>query len=94
MPYATFADVIAADSDNDEVIVMEQDPASLASVRWFAATFERSEPKLDVLVNNGCVKPTCRHVTGDSNKLQMQTNHFGHFLLTNSLLGAVGLEIS
>lgn len=39
-------------------------------------------------VNNaGIVGPTTKHMTDDGLDLTMATNHFGHFLLTNLLLG-------
>jgi NAD(P)-dependent dehydrogenase (short-subunit alcohol dehydrogenase family) len=64
------------------------DLASLASVRNFAEEINATEPKIDVLINNaglGFVGP--RKYTEDGLEYSMATNHFGHFLLTNLLLG-------
>ncbi|XP_057374716.1 retinol dehydrogenase 11-like [Daphnia carinata] len=80
-------DDIVRESGNNDVIVRHLDLASLKSVRKFAADILDSETRVDVLINNaGCVT-TEKKLTGDGLEYQMQTNHFGHFLLTNLLLG-------
>jgi retinol dehydrogenase 12 len=69
------------------VVVYQLDLASLTSVRQFTSEVLKNEPRLDVLVNNaGCVT-IGRKLTDDGLEYQMQTNYFGHFLLTNLLLG-------
>ena len=74
-------------SDNEDVEVRQLDLASLHSVRSFAASVLATESKIDVLINNaGCTAPR-KKWTKDGLEHQMQTNHFGHFLLTNLLLG-------
>ncbi|KAL7976095.1 hypothetical protein Chor_009773, partial [Crotalus horridus] len=47
---------IRRESGNSEVILMILDLANLNSVRAFAQTFLKSEPRLDILINNagGC----------------------------------------
>lgn len=40
------------ESGNSEVLYMHLDLASLKSVRTFAETFLKSEPRLDLLINN------------------------------------------
>jgi retinol dehydrogenase-12 len=65
--------------------------ASLDSVREFAADVLKNEPKLHILINNaGCAGIEKRR-TVDGLENQMQTNHFGHFLLTNLLIGMLML---
>lgn len=80
-------DDIVRHSGNDNVIVRYLDLASLPSVRNFATLILKSEQRLDILINNaGCIALEKR-LTADGLESQMQTNHFGHFLLTNLLLG-------
>lgn len=63
---------------------MHLDLASLKSVRSFAETFLKTEPRLDILINNaGVIGPGC---TEDGFDLAFGVNHLGHFLLTNLLL--------
>ena len=64
------------------------DLGSFKSVRQFAADILKSESRLDILINNaGCAFGFGKSYTEDGNEYQMQSNHFGHFLLTNLLLG-------
>jgi NAD(P)-dependent dehydrogenase (short-subunit alcohol dehydrogenase family) len=67
--------------------VLAMDLASLESVRKAAADFERRFDRLDVLINNAAVFSGARKITADGHELQFGTNHLGHFLLTNLLLG-------
>nr|CAH0099276.1 unnamed protein product [Daphnia galeata] len=77
---------IIQESGNDNVIVRYLDLASLRSVRLFAFEILKNEPRLDILINNaGCISLR-KNLTQDGLEHQMQTNHFGHFLLTNLLL--------
>ena len=79
--------MIVKESGNENVVVRELDLASLSSVRKFAAEILKSESRLDVLINNaGCVTLE-KELTEDGLEYQMQSNHFGHFLLTNLLMG-------
>jgi len=81
-------DDIVQKSGNTNVEIRHLDLSSLASVRAFAAGILESESRLDVLINNaGCAGYTERKLTEDGLEYQMQTNYFGHFLLTNLLLG-------
>ena len=74
-------------SGNKNVVVRHLDLASLKSVRKFAAEILKSESRLDILINNaGCVV-LGKVMTEDGLEYQMQSNHFGHFLLTNLLMG-------
>jgi NAD(P)-dependent dehydrogenase (short-subunit alcohol dehydrogenase family) len=60
------------------------DLADLGSVRRFAESWDGD---LDVLINNaGVGNLRERRITADGFELQMGTNHFGHFALTNLLL--------
>ena len=70
----------------------ELDLASLASVRTFATGILESESRLDILINNaGVAGQAEKQLTEDGLEYRMQSNYFGHFLLTNLLLGETKL---
>ncbi|XP_029922358.1 dehydrogenase/reductase SDR family member 13-like [Myripristis murdjan] len=75
---------IRRESGNSQVVFMQLDLASLKSVRDFAETFLRTEPRLDLLINNAGVMGPGR--TEDGFGMAFGVNHLGHFLLTNLLL--------
>ncbi|KAI7800857.1 dehydrogenase/reductase SDR family member 13a.3 [Triplophysa rosa] len=75
---------IRRESGNSEVLYMHLDLASLKSVRNFAETFLKSEPRLDLLINNAGLI-TCGK-TEDGFGMAFGVNHLGHFLLTLLLL--------
>uniref|UniRef100_A0A3Q1H5F4 Dehydrogenase/reductase 13 n=1 Tax=Acanthochromis polyacanthus TaxID=80966 RepID=A0A3Q1H5F4_9TELE len=64
--------------------VKRLDLGSLKSVRSFAETFLKSEPRLDILINNAGIYMQGR--TEDGLGMMFGVNHIGHFLLTNLLL--------
>ena len=69
-----------------EVIVHKMDLASLKSVRECAEQLNNSLDKIDILLNNAGVM-TCPELrTEEGFEMQIGTNHFGHFLLTNLLM--------
>ncbi|XP_029142819.1 dehydrogenase/reductase SDR family member 13-like, partial [Protobothrops mucrosquamatus] len=72
------------ESGNSEVILMILDLANLNSVRAFAETFLKSEPRLDILINNAGVFKAGQ--TADGFDEAFQVNHLAHFLLTHLLL--------
>lgn len=65
---------------------MSLDLASLASVREFAAAFEKTGLKLNMLLLNAGVMASPLERTADGYELQWGTNHLGHFALTQLLL--------
>ncbi|CAI5794667.1 Hypothetical predicted protein [Podarcis lilfordi] len=75
---------IRRESGNNEVLFMNVDLASFKSVRAFAAAFLKSEPRLDILINNAGVRTGSR--SSDGLNLAFQVNHLSHFLLTHLLL--------
>ena len=86
--YLIHTDEIVKQSGNENVAVRELDLASFASVRKFSAGILETESRLDILINNaGCATPVVRKLTEDGLEYTMQSNYFGHFLLTNLLLG-------
>jgi NAD(P)-dependent dehydrogenase (short-subunit alcohol dehydrogenase family) len=66
-----------------ETEVRRLDLADLASVREFAAGWDRD---IDLLINNAGVMVPPLTRTADGFELQFGTNHLGHFALTNLLL--------
>ncbi|KAL7976101.1 hypothetical protein Chor_009779, partial [Crotalus horridus] len=58
---------IRRESGNSEVILMILDLANLNSVRAFAQTFLKSEPRLDILINNAA---NILHVRELANRLE------------------------
>jgi dehydrogenase/reductase SDR family member 12 len=76
--------------DEDSLKLHRCDLSNLGSVRSFATAFLRSNPKLDVLVNNAGVMPPARTHTDEGFELTFATNLLGPFLLTAKLLPALG----
>nr|XP_053641523.1 retinol dehydrogenase 13-like [Cherax quadricarinatus]XP_053641524.1 retinol dehydrogenase 13-like [Cherax quadricarinatus] len=71
-----------------EVVVRHLDTSDLTSVRKFAEQILQTETAIHILINNaGILGPKEKQLTEDGLELTMVTNHFGHFLLTNLLLG-------
>ncbi|MEJ7798716.1 MAG: oxidoreductase [Solirubrobacteraceae bacterium] len=66
--------------------VRRLDLADLASVRAFA---DEWEGPLDILINNAGVMAVAQGRTVDGFELQIATNHFGPFALTNLLLAHI-----
>ncbi|KAI5693515.1 hypothetical protein M8J75_000498 [Diaphorina citri] len=78
---------IVAETGNDSVVVKKLNLSSLQSVREFAADINRTEKKLDVLINNAGMADTfTKKTTEDGLEITMATNQYGPFLLTNLLL--------
>ena len=69
------------------VRVKKCDLASFASVRKFCEEINKEERKVDILINNAGMVTMSRELTEDGQEMQFQSNHLGHFLLTNLLLG-------
>src|SRR5512136_2783295 len=80
---------IQAGHPNASVESIPLDLASFASVRQCAAAFQAKGYALHVLINNagGAIKGKQASFTADGFELTLGTNHLGHFLLTNLLLG-------
>lgn len=69
-----------------QVDVIHLNLASLRSIRDCANTLLDKEDKIDILINNAGVMACPETKTEDGFEMQMGTNHFGHFLLTELLL--------
>lgn len=71
-----------------QVVWRHLDTSSLASVNNFVDDFVRREERLDILVMVACTGGAdTRELTADGLEVTMATNHFGHFLLVNRLIG-------
>ncbi|XP_031478332.1 short-chain dehydrogenase TIC 32 B, chloroplastic [Nymphaea colorata] len=70
-----------------EIIVMELDLGSFASIRRFCSAFLSSGLPLNILINNA--GKYCRKLqfTEDNFEMCFATNYLGHFLLTEMLVG-------
>ncbi len=68
------------------IALFKLDLGSLESVRRCAREILEQEERIDVLINNAGVMMCPLTRTEDGLEMQIGTNHFGHFLLTNLLL--------
>uniref|UniRef100_A0AAV2JCZ5 Uncharacterized protein n=1 Tax=Knipowitschia caucasica TaxID=637954 RepID=A0AAV2JCZ5_KNICA len=75
---------IQQETGNSDVAFRHLDLASLKSIRNFAENLLKSEPNIDMLINNAGLVGDGR--TEDGFGVQFGVNHLGHFLLTNLLL--------
>ncbi|XP_076041325.1 retinol dehydrogenase 12-like isoform X2 [Oratosquilla oratoria] len=76
---------IRAATDGD-VEVLKLDLASFVSIRNFAEKLKKKYPKVHILINNAGIMTCPNWKTEDGFEMQMGTNHFGHFLLTQLVL--------
>lgn len=73
---------IVKSTGNENVVARQMDFESLSSVRSFVDTTVRTEPRLDILINNVGAIGLEDRLTEDNLQLMMQVNYFGTFLLT------------
>jgi retinol dehydrogenase-11 len=73
-------------TDNPNVFLKIVDMSSFESVRAFAQEINKTEDRLDVLVNNAGMAIVDDEKTKDGHLMAMQVNYFSLFLLTNLLL--------
>merc|ERR1711997_208208 len=69
-----------------EVTVEKMDLSSLKSVGDCVDRLNKSLEKIDILIDNAGVMMCPLSRTEEGFEMQMGTNHFGHFYLTNLLL--------
>ena len=73
--------------------VRQLDLADLCSVKSFANSLQ-AEPRIDMLILNAGVAGTLQTYTKDDFELQVGTNHFGHFVLVESLLDKLRMQVN
>ena len=78
-----------AESSSEDILLMHLDLSSLDSVRNFTKEFLSKYSKLNILINNAGVMACPYMKTKDGFEMQIGTNHFGHFVLTNLQLKAL-----
>ncbi|XP_030768337.1 retinol dehydrogenase 11-like [Sitophilus oryzae] len=74
------------ETDNPNILYKPLDLCSFKSVREFAKDINKTEKRLDILINNAGAGILPKKINEDGMLNLMQTNYFGHFLLTNLLL--------
>ena len=74
------------ESGSKDLVLLKLDLSSLKSVRDFAKEFLSRYSKLHILINNAGIMMCPYSKTEDGFEMQIGTNHFGHFVLTNLLL--------
>ena len=72
--------------EGGDIIVEKMDLSSFTSIRECASKLNATLDKIDILLNNAGVMACPLTRTEDGLEMQIGTNHFGHFLLTNLLL--------
>lgn len=78
---------IISESGNENIITMELNTASLESVRRFVAEYNKFNfGSVYALLCNAGISGTNSGLTEDGFDIVFETNHLGHFLLTNLLL--------
>ncbi|XP_013393972.1 retinol dehydrogenase 13-like [Lingula anatina] len=77
---------IIEETNSSLVFVKKLDLASLTSIRNFAADINKTQKRVDVLINNAGVMYCPQSVTREGFEMHLGVNHFGPFLLTNLLL--------
>ncbi len=82
---AARADIVR-ESGNSNVHLEIVDLASEESTRSFADRFQRTYPRLDVLINNAGIYASHREVTADGLERTFEVNYLSGFLLTHLLL--------
>lgn len=85
------ADAITAKHPQAKVRLLQLDLGSLAAVRKSAAEVNSWDdvPHIDVLVNNAGIMAAKFALSPDGFESQLATNHLGHFLFTNLILGKI-----
>jgi len=69
-----------------EVVVLKMDLASLESIKVCVEQLKNILDKIDILINNAGVMQCPDLKTKEGFEMQIGTNHFGHFYLTNLLM--------
>ncbi|CAD5125793.1 DgyrCDS14004 [Dimorphilus gyrociliatus] len=74
------------DTNKGTLVLMELELSSMESVRKFAEKINKSEQRLDVLLNNAGILSSSTAYTKDGYEMITAVNYLSHFLLTHLLL--------
>ncbi|KAL1333925.1 hypothetical protein HN51_062787 [Arachis hypogaea] len=77
---------IRKETPNAEVILLEIDLSSFASIQRFCSEFLALELPLNILINNAGIFSPNLEFSEDKFEMTFATNYLGHFLLTKMLL--------
>ncbi|KAH6618450.1 retinol dehydrogenase 12 [Boeremia exigua] len=69
-----------------DIVHLPLDLTSFSDITEAAATFQRAETRLDILINNAGIMACPYSTTKEDYEVQFGTNHMGHALLTKLLL--------
>ncbi|KAJ4380956.1 hypothetical protein N0V86_003303 [Didymella sp. IMI 355093] len=83
---SAISDIKTAVPNACEVIHLPLDLTSFSSIAEAATTFQRTESRLDILINNAGIMACPYSTTKEGYEIQFGTNHMGHALLTKLLL--------
>ncbi|KAG7289176.1 hypothetical protein NEMBOFW57_005539 [Staphylotrichum longicolle] len=85
------ADAVAKSHPGVKTRILQLDLGSLAAVRKAAAEVNSWDdvPAIDVLVNNAAIMAVDFALSPDGFESHFATNHLGHFLFTNLIMGKV-----
>ncbi len=85
------ADTLAQSHPDVPTRILQLDLGSLAAVRGAAAEVNAWDdvPAIDVLVNNAAIMAGAYAVSVDGVEMNFATNHLGHFLFTNLIMGKI-----
>ncbi|KAF9698065.1 hypothetical protein EKO04_003909 [Ascochyta lentis] len=83
---SAIADIKSSVPNACEIIHLPLDLTSFSSIAEAAATFQRAETRLDILINNAGIMACPYSTTKEGYEIQFGTNHMGHALLTKLLL--------
>lgn len=75
---------------NHHIELLQCDLASFASIRAAVAEFQTRHPRLDLLINNAGMMASDAQRSVDGFELTLATNYLGPYLLTRSVLEAMG----
>ncbi|WYZ34238.1 hypothetical protein EsH8_I_000514 [Colletotrichum jinshuiense] len=88
--FQSLVDYIASAHPSITVKTLALDLGSFVNVRKAAETVNSwSNSSIDILVNNAGIMAVPYRLTEDGFESQLQTNHLGHFLFTNLIMGKI-----
>ncbi len=81
---------LAKTTKSEAVDIAIADFSSMKETQAMGEALSKKHPRIDVLLNNAGIFAKERTVTEDGFELTLAVNHFAHFVLTHTLIGALG----